>query len=81
MATSIKKKLLILPPIILGIIIIIFMVASKKPPEQRPFVEPAHKVRVIKAAAISVVPRVLGYGSVAPQKVWNAVAEVAGRII
>ncbi len=74
------RKILIFPPIILGGAVLAYLILSKEPPEHRPPQEQAHHVRVIKAAALPVVPRALGFGSVEPGRVWNAVAQVAGRI-
>lgn len=38
-------------------------------------------MRVIAAPELAIVPRVLGYGSVKPEKVWNAAAQVSGEIV
>ena len=81
MATSLKRKLLILPPVLLGVALIAVMAGSKKTPDQAPPGEQARAVRVVEAVAQPVIPRVLGYGAVTPQKVWNAVAQVSGQVV
>lgn len=75
------RKILIFPPIILGAAVLGYLVISKKPPEHRPPEERARQVRVIAAKAQNVVPRALGYGSVKPARTWNAVAQVAGKVV
>ena len=81
MATSWKRRILILPPIILGVIVLIMVMKNKKAPEQVPPIEQSRSVRTINITPMNVVPRVLGYGAVEPGRVWNAVAQVSGRII
>ena len=54
---------------------------SREAPERTPPGETATAVRVVVAPAVAVVPRALGYGNVQPEKVWEAVAEVDGRIV
>ena len=52
------------------------MIKSGEGPRQSPPRETARKVRVIAVPAVALVPRALGYGSVKPEMVWEAVAEV-----
>ncbi len=78
---SIWKKFLIIPAIAIGIAIFVFLVKNREPPQQIPFTEPTQSVRVIEVPEINVIPRVLGYGNVQPDMVWNAVAEVSGKIV
>jgi multidrug efflux pump subunit AcrA (membrane-fusion protein) len=51
------------------------------PPAQRDAEPPARVVRIIEIPAVDVVPRATGYGRVRPERVWEAVAEVNGRVI
>ncbi len=74
------RKLLIVPPVIAGGLVFALVIASKKPPLQVPAVERATLVRTITVEKMTVVPRVLGYGTVKPARVWNAVAQVGGRV-
>ncbi len=74
------RKALIFPPLLFGGGVLAYLVVFKTPPVHAPPVEQAHHVRVIEAVATEVVPRVLGYGSVRPSRVWNAVAQVSGKI-
>ncbi len=81
MATNWKRRILILPPIILAVLLLVLVMKNKKAPEQVPAVEQSRSVRTINITPMNVVPRVLGYGVVEPGRVWNAVAQVSGRII
>ena len=74
-------KALILPPILAAAAVLIFAIGSREAPERTPPGETATAVRVVVAPAVAVVPRALGYGNVQPEKVWEAVAEVDGRIV
>ncbi|MCF6198960.1 MAG: hypothetical protein L3J67_06100 [Hyphomicrobiaceae bacterium] len=78
--TGVGRKLLIVPPLLVGGLILGLVIASKKPPLQKAGGERQTLVRVITIEKMTVVPRVLGYGSVKPGRVWNAVAQVAGRV-
>ena len=81
MATSWQRRILILPPIILGVAILALVMKNKKAPEQVKAAEQSRSVRTIAITPTSVVPRILGYGVVEPGRIWNAVAQVSGRII
>ena len=74
------RKLLIVPPIVIGVAILAYVVANKAPPPRAPASELIRHVRVISVAEMSVVPRILGYGSIKPEKIWTASAEVGGRV-
>ncbi len=75
------RKLLILPPILVGIAVLFWFARSGEPPAQVPLDEIVRPVRVIAVPAVDFVPRTLGYGQVQPGRIWEAVAEVGGRII
>ncbi len=81
MATSWKRRILILPPIILSVLLLVLVIKNKKVPEQVKAVEQSRSVRTIAITPTSVVPRIIGYGVVEPGRVWNAVAQVSGRVI
>ena len=74
-------KALFLPPVLAAAAVLIIAVRSREAPERTPPRETATAVRVVVAPSVAVVPRVLGYGNVQPEKVWEAVAEVDGRIV
>ncbi|MDP6707563.1 MAG: efflux RND transporter periplasmic adaptor subunit [Alphaproteobacteria bacterium] len=75
------KRLLILPPIAIGAAVLAYVLALQQPPERAPEAEKVTRITVIEAQKMAVVPRALGFGNVEPQAVWQAVAEVQGRVI
>lgn len=75
-----RRWIFFLTPIALGAVILALAFVLKQKPTQSPLQETAAKVRVIQAPAVNAVPRVLGYGSVAPGATWEAITEVSGRI-
>jgi RND family efflux transporter MFP subunit len=75
------RMLLIVPPVALGVGVFALVVGNKTPLPQAAVSEMSRKVRVIEVPRLTVVPTVVGHGSVQPERRWNAVAEVAGRVV
>ena len=75
------KRFLFLPPIAIGAVILALQVTGRDAPEQAEPEEIVQLVRVIEATPARFVPRALGYGYAQPGTVWEAVAEVPGRIV
>ena len=61
--------------------LIAWQISGRSEPEQAEPAEAARPVRIIQVARGDFVPRALGYGYVEPGSVWNAVAEVAGKVV
>jgi len=80
MDAALKRKMLIIPPIVLGVAVLGYQLAFKQPPEQKPPAETVRHVRVIEAVETEIVPKAVGYGLVKPGRVWDAVAQVSGRV-
>ena len=78
---KILKRLLIIPPILIGVALMAYQVKNRQAPQHETLQEVAKKVRVITVPKLTVVPRALGFGNVTPGTVWEAVAEVAGKIV
>jgi membrane fusion protein, multidrug efflux system len=74
-------KALFLPPILIAAAVLVIAIRGREVAERIPPRETATAVRVVAAPSVAVVPRVLGYGNVQPETVWEAVAEVDGRIV
>ncbi|EKV28161.1 Membrane-fusion protein [Caenispirillum salinarum AK4] len=74
------RKALILPPILVAAGIFVMAVQGREPPVRAETGETATPVRVIAVPRLDVIPRALGYGEVEPGRVWQAVAEVSGRV-
>ncbi len=75
------KRLMILPPLAMGGALLAWAVLDVSPPARAPAAERVATARIIEVEAVSVVPRVVGHGTVSPRAVWSAVAEVEGRIV
>jgi multidrug efflux pump subunit AcrA (membrane-fusion protein) len=75
------KALLIAPPVAIGIAVLAWQLSQRQLPEQAEPAEVAKPVRVIEVAPADFVPRALGYGFVQPGSVWEAVAQVSGKIV
>jgi hypothetical protein len=75
------KRLLFLPPVLIGVVVVVIMARSPQQAEREPPREQARDLRVIEVPAVEVVPRVIGYGTTRPAKVWRAVSEVGGRVL
>jgi len=75
------KRFLVLPPIAVGAVILALQISGKNDPQRAEPEELAQPVRVIEATPARFVPRALGYGHAQPGTVWEAVADVQGRVI
>jgi len=75
------KRLLAVIPILMAILIVGALVRNRKGPEQFLAKEKITPVRIIKIQPIDVAPRAVGYGYVQPDRFWQAVAEVSGKIV
>lgn len=75
------RTLWVLPPIIVGILVLMFMKGGKQPPQLANAGEPVRTVRYQVIHAVDFTPIALGHGEVQPAQVWQAVAQVAGRIM
>jgi multidrug efflux pump subunit AcrA (membrane-fusion protein) len=76
-----NKRWLIVIPILAGLLITVILVKTSQPPAQLSITEATRLVRVIDVPVVELVPRAVGYGSVAPSVALDAVAEVDGKII
>lgn len=78
---EILKRGLIIIPVVCAVIVVGALKGAKKDPQKLPVKETVRKVRTIKIQSMDVTPRVLGYGYVEPDRVWQVVPEVSGKII
>lgn len=76
-----KRVLQFAVPAFIGVAVLIGFALSQRPPEQLAIGERVQTVRVIPAPSVAMVPRIRAYGSVAPARIWQATAEVGGRVI
>ncbi|QQP89750.1 hypothetical protein IGS68_00195 [Skermanella sp. TT6] len=75
------RRLLILPPILLGAFVFFSFARDKAAPVQVERAETARPARVIEVAALPVAPRATGFGTVRPDRVWTAIAQVGGTVV
>lgn len=75
------NRALILIPVAIGIAAVVLAPKLKSPPEKVKVAEVPTEARVIKPLYQAVSPRIIGYGSSVPSRSWDAVAEVAGRVV
>ena len=68
---------LLLIPVLAGVLVLALAVTWRPPSVQLPAKETSTSVRTIEVPKVSLVPRAVGYGSVLPGLVSQAVAEVA----
>lgn len=78
---SLWRRLLLVPPIVLGVVVLLWLTAGKEPPARVRHGEPTRMVRVIEARELDLMPIAEGYGPVRPARVWEAVAQVKGRVV
>ncbi len=76
-----SRKWWFLVPVVLGAAVVAAFVANRKPLDQIDPGEPSRALRVIRVPVVDVVPRMLAYGTVRPEQVWQAVAEVRGTVL
>ena len=75
------KKLLFIPPVVIGLTVLVIMARNRVEPQRLPEQEVALALRVIHAPEVEIIPRAIGYGTAKAGNVWQAVAEVQGRVI
>ncbi len=76
-----RRAIWLLPPIAIGVLVLYVMVSGKQPPARAVQSERVHAVRVVEARSVELTPVAEGYGTVQPERVWAAVAQVSGRVI
>jgi RND family efflux transporter MFP subunit len=75
------RTLAVAAPVAAGIFSIIFSGSLAQAPLNKERNRPTVPVRILTLAPTMVVPRVSGYGTVAPAREWDAVARVEGEVI
>jgi RND family efflux transporter MFP subunit len=75
------KKLMFLIPIVVGILIFVLLVKFKSKPTGGDSLEQAAYVNVFRVPQLTVIPKVTGFGTVTPCKIWKGYPEVSGKIV
>ncbi len=68
-------------PVAGAVLIIFLLVIANGGPSKRPVEEATTAVRTVEVVQGAVVPRAIGFGTVAPATEWQGIAEVGGRVI
>ena len=79
-SSFLRQKWLVLVPILIALLLVVILVKTRSGPATSETPEAARVMQVISVPQTEVVPRVIGYGIVEPARVWQAVAEVRGRV-
>ncbi|MFA6715916.1 MAG: efflux RND transporter periplasmic adaptor subunit [Victivallaceae bacterium] len=77
----ISKKLWFFVPVAAGIIVFALLVKFKSRPSGEKTQEQAAYVQVFRVSKQTVVPKVVGFGTVQPGKIWKAYPQVSGKIV
>lgn len=78
MKRGLKLIFVSLPLMLIGAAVLVYVVSNRPAPERIPLSERATAVRVITTKTQLVVPQVIGFGIVQPERNYDAVAQVAG---
>lgn len=68
-------------PILLALMAVVYMVKYNAGPVRKQEEESIRTLRVIEAPSVNLIPRAVGYGIAEPRRLWEAVAEVKGRVV
>jgi len=75
------KRLLIIPVIVIGVGIFVYQKKNSSKPVRMPVQERTTAVRFIQVPHGTVFPLIMTTGYVQPGRIWQAVAEVGGKVI
>jgi multidrug efflux pump subunit AcrA (membrane-fusion protein) len=77
---NLQRLLSFLIPIGIGAALLFSFILLRKPPPQKAPEELTRSVRIITIKKGEFTPRLSGYGVVSPERTWDAVAQVSGRV-
>ncbi len=75
------SKWVIILPILAGVAVLVLLKQNQGEPLQATAQEQSRLVRVMTVFEATVIPQAIGHGTVRPAKVWEAVAQVKGKIL
>lgn len=75
------KRLLLVVPVVLALLVVFLLVRTRSGPPLNEERESARVLRVIRVEKSDFVARAEGFGTAEPARVWQAVAEVRGRVV
>ena len=72
---------MIVPPVVMGALVLVAFARDKAAPVQIERAEIARPARVVEVAALPVAARATGFGTVRPDRMWIAIAQVGGIVV
>ncbi|MFO7838008.1 MAG: HlyD family efflux transporter periplasmic adaptor subunit [Desulfosalsimonadaceae bacterium] len=75
------RRALLIVPVAAALAVSGYLVVHRPGPDKKTEEETVRTLRVIEAPLVDLVPRVTGYGVAEPGQVWEAVAEVKGKVV
>lgn len=75
------KPLLIIPAVLIGLGIFVYQKKNSSKPVHMPIKERATTVRTIHVPQTTVFPQTMATGYVQPGQVWQAIAQVSGKVV
>src|SRR5687768_7149274 len=76
-----RRRLMIVPPVVMGAIVLVAFARDKAAPVQIERAEIARPARVVEVAALPVAARATSFGTVRPDRMWVAIAQVGGIVV
>ncbi len=75
------KRLIFFIPILLGILVFVYLIVNKSKPKNIAAEEQTSLVKTFDVKKLTVIPKIIGYGTAEPGKTWKAVSEVSGKVV
>lgn len=74
------KSLLKILPVVAALVAVVYLMTHRSGPTRKQGEELIRTLRIIEAPSVDLIPRAVGYGVAEPGWVWEAVAEVKGKV-
>lgn len=76
-----RRNLLFFPALFIGIVVLIIAVLSRQALPLKPSVSKSRPVDVLQLKKEDIAPVVIGFGRVEPKLIWQAIAQVSGKVV
>ncbi|MDD1781646.1 HlyD family secretion protein [Enterovibrio sp. ZSDZ35] len=78
---TLKRKLLFFPALAVGVAVLFIALKTRPDIPVKPSLSKARYVDVVTLQRLPIAPEVTGFGRVTPKHIWQAIAEVNGKVI